>query len=77
MTRSVKPVVEGLVRTVGTVGSLFVKIGADGKLNVAIAPATLLLAFCTGVTCAVQDSEPFSTCIQGIAHSFKELVYAN
>lgn len=77
MTKLVKPVVEGLARTVGTIGSLFVKVGADGKLNVAIAPVTLLLVFCTGVTCVVQDSEPFSMCIQRTARSLKELVYAN
>lgn len=76
MTKLVKPVIVGLARAVGTIGSLFVKVGVDGKLNVAIAPVTLLLVFCTGVTCAVQNSEPFSTCIQGTARSFKELVNA-
>lgn len=76
MSKLVKPVVIGLGTAIGSIGSLFVKVGGDGKLNLAVAPATLLLVLCTGLTCAVQGSEPFLTCIQGAAHSLKEFVYA-
>lgn len=77
MPNPVNAVAIGLVKAVGVIGSLFVKVGADGKLNVAIVPVTLLLAFTTSITCAVQKSEPFSTCVRDTVQSLKELVYAD
>lgn len=77
MPNPVNVVAIGLVKAVGAIGSLFVKVGTDGKLNVAIAPATLLLVFTTSITCAVQKSESFSTCVRDTTRSLKELVYAD
>lgn len=68
---------KGLFKAISTVGSLFIKRGPDGKINVAVAPLSLLIALATAVTCTVQKSEPFSVCVQSTINSLKELVYAN
>lgn len=68
---------KSLTAVVGTVGSLFIKRGSDGKVNIALAPLSVVLMLATSVTCSVQKSEPFSVCVQHTVQSLKELVYAN
>lgn len=66
-----------LASIVSAVGSLFIKRDSEGKLNVALAPVSIVIVLATGVTCSVQKSEPFSVCVRGTAESLKELIYAN
>lgn len=68
---------KGLTTVVGVVGSLFLKRGPDGKVNIALAPLSVVLMLTTSVTCSAQKSEPFSVCVRATVQSLKELVYAN
>lgn len=76
MSQEIELIAKGLTRMVGVIGSLFVKVGADGKLNVAVAPTTALLLFSIGTACALQSSEPFSVCVRNTTEIFEEVAHA-
>lgn len=77
MIKPIKLLSTGLIRTVGVIGSLFVKQGVDGKVHVALGPTALLVSCLVSVSCSVQQDEPYSVCIRGALQSFKELVDEN
>lgn len=65
-----------LLASLGSVGSVFVKKTVDGKYEIAIAPIALAIAIGSGVTCAVQKSEPFRVCVKDTMTMFQEVVNA-
>lgn len=70
-------VVNGVLRVLGTVGSLFVKKTIDGKYEVAVAPVMVAVALGSAATCAVQKDEPFRQCVRTTISMFKEVANAD
>lgn len=52
-----------IVSLVGTVGSVFVQRGADGKIDLALGPWAVVAAGGLILGCGTQDAEPFSQCV--------------
>lgn len=69
--------VNGILRTLGVLGSLFVKKTVDGKYEVAVAPVMVAVALGSAATCAVQDDEPFRQCVRSTISMFKEVANAD
>lgn len=74
---SIVKTVRLMLAGLGAVGSTFIKKTVDGKYEIAIAPITLAVAIGSGVTCAVQKSEPFRVCVKNTMAMFREVVNAN
>ena len=49
-----------------TVGSVFAKTGASGKLEIAVGPFVVAYSVCISLACYAQTSEPFSQCVKTI-----------
>ena len=55
-----------LLATIQTIGSVFGKTGADGKIEVAVGPIAVVYMAGMSVACYTQTSEPFSQCVRTI-----------
>lgn len=69
--------INGLVTGLGVLGSTFIKKTSDGKYEVAVAPLMLAAVMGSGVTCAVQNDEPFGVCLKSTLAAVKEVINAN
>lgn len=67
----------GVRTSLGTVGSTFFRRESDGKYSVALAPIVLVGLLGVGLTCVIQEKEPFAQCFKANIDFLKEYIYAN